>query len=289
VKPLLKAIAAAWERMPRWFVVVVSLLIIGVNFLASSAAVEDLRFSFFYTIPVALTAWFVGRRTGVFFSFLGAGSWLAEKLLESPEVAVRMEGSVILWNTALLLGFFLLLSSVMSALRASLLREKAAARLDPLTQIPNRRFFFELASAEIQRMARYGGTFTVAYLDLDNFKEVNDVDGHEIGDRVLVLVARVLRRSLRVNDVVARLGGDEFVVLLPETGAREADAAFRKIERELATAMSEGGWSVTVSIGVATYEKPPASVEQMVRLVDELMYSAKARGKNCLEKRIIRA
>jgi diguanylate cyclase (GGDEF)-like protein len=281
----LRAVGSAWERVPRALVVAISLFVVGINFLASHASRDDVRFSFFYLVPVALTSWFVGRRTGFFFAFLGAGVWFGEALLERHFPS--QQTPVVYWNTVLYLGFFLVPAAVLSALRRALQREKAAARLDPLTGIANRRSFFELAEAEIQRMARYGGRFTVAYMDLDNFKAVNDRDGHETGDRVLVLTAEALRKSLRVNDIVARLGGDEFIFLLPETGAREAEAVFRKLRERLAAVMREGNWPVTFSVGAATFEKVPESAGQMVRLVDELMYSAKTSGKDRLESRIV--
>jgi diguanylate cyclase (GGDEF)-like protein len=271
--------------VPRALVVAISLFMVVMVFVTSYASRDDLRFSFFYLVPVALTSWFVGRRTGFFFALLGAGAWLAEAILEHHFPSQQVP--VLYWNAALLFGFFLLLSAVLSALRRALQREKMAARLDSLTGIPNRRCFFEIAEAEIQRMARYGGRFTVAYMDLDNFKAVNDRDGHETGDRVLVLTAETLRKSLRVNDVVARLGGDEFIVLLPETGAREAEAVFRKLRDRLASVMGEGDWPVTFSIGAATFEKVPESAGEMIRLVDELMYSAKTNGKDRVERRVV--
>jgi diguanylate cyclase (GGDEF)-like protein len=253
--------------------------------LASHAIPVDVRFSFLYLAPVALAAWFVGSRAGALFSLLGAGAWLVESLSENrfgkPERLVTFTSAV------LLLAFFLLVSSLLSALRAALGREQASARIDALTQIFNRRAFSELAGAEIERVARYGGLFTVAYLDLDDFKLVNDRYGHETGDRLLVQTAQAIRKSLRVNDIVARLGGDEFVVLLPQTEPRDADAVLGKLGVQLGAVMQQGPWPVTVSIGAATFEKPPESVEQMVKVVDELMYSAKARGKGQLEKRVI--
>ena len=279
------ALLASWERVPPGIVISISLVVVALNFLASYSSQEDLRFSFVYMAPIALSAWFVGRAAGVLLSVLSAAAWLTEAVLE--QALPSQEAPALYWNTAMLLVFFLAQSLILSALRDALQREKKAARLDPLTQIPNRRFFFELAENEIQRVARYGGAFTVAYMDLDNFKHVNDRDGHETGDRVLILAADAMRRSLRVNDVLARLGGDEFIVLLPETGAAEADTVFRKLEERLAEIMRTGDWPVTVSVGAATFEKPPSSVEEMVGLVDELMYAAKMSGKNRLEKRVV--
>jgi diguanylate cyclase (GGDEF)-like protein len=258
------------------------IVLIGVG---SYAIPVDIRFSFLYLVPVALTAWFVGPRAGALFSVFGASAWFVESLAEN---GFERSGSLVVYvNVVLLLGFFLLLSRLFSALRAALGREKAAARIDVLTQISNRRAFSEQAGAEIERVMRYGGSFTVAYLDLDDFKQVNDRFGHDTGDRVLVLTAQAIRKSLRVNDIVARLGGDEFVVLFPQTEPRDADVVLRKLEAQVAAVMQQGPWGVTVSIGAATFEKPPTSVEQMVKLVDELMYSAKARGKGRLEKRIV--
>ncbi len=268
---------------PSVVIAIASVLLAAV--VSSSYLVSSVRFSVLYLAPISLTAWFVGRRTGILFSFLGAGLWLGEALLERrPGTTEILEASI---NAVLLLAVFLFVSALLSALRAALWRERAAARVDALTQVSNRRGFSELAQAEIERMARYGGRFTVAYLDLDDFKQVNDRFGHETGDRVLVLAAQAIRKSLRVSDIVARVGGDEFIVLLPETGERDAEAVLRKLEAHLAAVMKQGPWRATVSIGAATFEKPPASVEQMVEQVDILMYSAKTSGKGRLEKRVI--
>ena len=271
------------ERLQPAVLIAIAGFLVSLISLTSYAVPVDI--SFFYLVPIALIAWFVGHRAGTLFSALGAGAWVVESLLENK---FGKPGNVVVYiNGALLLGFFLLFSSLLSALRAALGREKEAARIDALTQISNRRAFSELAEAEIERAARYGGHFTVAFLDLDDFKQVNDRFGHVTGDRVLVETAQAIRKSLRVNDIVARLGGDEFVVLLPHTEPPDVEVVLRKLEAQVAAVMRRGEWPVTVSIGAATFEKPPTSVEQMVKLVDELMYSAKARGKGRLERRVI--
>ncbi len=281
----LGAVLESLEHLRPAFVVAIAGLLVCAIALATYLTPVDIRFSFFYLAPVALAAWFVGPQAGVFFSVLGAGVWLLESFLEGKDGLA--DSAVTYSNAVLLVGFFLLFAALLSALRAALWREKAAARVDALTQIPNRRAFAELAEAEIERVARYGGRFTVAYLDLDNFKQVNDRFGHETGDRVLIQTAQAIRKSLRVNDIVARLGGDEFMVLLPQTELSDADTVLRKLEAQLSDVMRQGQWPVTVSIGAATFEKPPASVEQMVELVDGLMYSAKAGGKGRLETRVV--
>ena len=272
-------------RLPHPVLIGIALLLVAAIVLISYAIRMDIRFSFFYLVPIALTSWFVGRRTGIAFAFLSAAVWFVERRAEHG--SSHREIVVAEWNTFLFIGFFLLFSVLLSTLAAALEREKASARSDALTRIANRRSFFELASAEIERAARYGGRFSVVYMDLDNFKQVNDRDGQETGDRVLVLAAEAIGSSLRVNDLFARIGGDEFILLLPETGSSETDVVFRKLANRLAEAMKQGHWPVTLSAGAVTFERPPESVEQMVKLVDELMYAAKTGGRDRLAKRII--
>jgi diguanylate cyclase (GGDEF)-like protein len=117
-------------------------------------------------------------------------------------------------------------------------------------------------------------------LDLDNFKRVNDTLGHAVGDELLACVADLLRRTLRASDTVGRLGGDEFALLLPETTAPAADALLQKLRGVLMDTMRAKQWPVTFSMGAAAFLDNPASVEEMIRTADELMYSVKKSGKN---------
>ena len=119
-------------------------------------------------------------------------------------------------------ALFLVFVEVVAALRHALDREKESARTDPLTGVSNRRHFIELTAAALAFARRYRRPMTIAYLDLDNFKQINDRLGHQAGDEVLRAVARTVRNRLRATDVVGRLGGDEFAVCLPETGAEAA-------------------------------------------------------------------
>ena len=162
----------------------------------------------------------------------------------------------------------------------SLLERRAAARRDGLTGARNARAFYEVAEAEIARARRYTHPFSVAYLDLDDFKLVNDRLGHLAGDAVLRSVARALSGVVRSSDVVARLGGDEFVVLLPEASAAPARLATEKLRGALAEVVPAHGWRMTASIGVATFLVPPESVDELLAAVDRLMYRAKQAGKN---------
>jgi diguanylate cyclase (GGDEF)-like protein len=115
-------------------------------------------------------------------------------------------------------------------------------------------------------------------VDLDGFKGVNDTMGHGEGDRVLVEVAKVFKAG-RVTDLAARLGGDEFAILLPDTDSALSRKAIERIHVQLTEAMARGPWPVTFSIGVATYEAPPPTVEEMIAGADHLMYEAKRSAK----------
>ena len=175
-------------------------------------------------------------------------------------------------------------SSIFSVLmvrivRLSYFKIEAVAATDALTKLPNRRAFYAMADLEIARRKRYGGVFSLAMLDLDNFKSLNDSQGHHMGDMALVLVADLLRENTRRVDMAARLGGDEFAVLMPDTHAGECAVLCHKLAAEIARRMAEAGFTITASIGYAAFERPPATTSAALQRADEAMYLAKAQGK----------
>ena len=161
---------------------------------------------------------------------------------------------------------------------------KHLAETDPLTDTYNRRALVEKLAGELDRTTRYGTVLTCLMLDIDNFKSINDTYGHLMGDRVLRLLAGILRREQRSVDVVARYGGEEFVVLLPETGLSGARIFAERILRRVAGHdFGEGGRPVrvTVSIGIATYpDERVNDGESLLRLADTNLYKAKNDGRN---------
>lgn len=108
-------------------------------------------------------------------------------------------------------------------------RERELATTDALTGLQNRRAFLDVGESKIERLKRYARPLSVVFLDLDNFKQLNDTKGHDAGDAALQVTAKALLGALRTSDRVARLGGDEFAILLPEVGYDEAVEAGRKI------------------------------------------------------------
>jgi diguanylate cyclase (GGDEF)-like protein len=123
----------------------------------------------------------------------------------------------------------------------------------------------------------------LAYIDLDNFKIMNDQFGHSVGDQVLRTVVSSARKYLRKTDVVARLGGDEFALLMPETDQESARIALSKIQSGLLEEMRQSHWPITFSIGVLTCMATPQTTDALVSLADELMYSVKRNGKNAIK------
>lgn len=151
--------------------------------------------------------------------------------------------------------------------------EEQASR-DPLTGLPNRRSLFEALRRETAHAIRHGHPLTLAYLDLDGFKGVNDRFGHKEGDRVLKALAEALKTTLRVEDLPARMGGDEFCVVLPGVDLAQADAAMRRLFETFEAL--RGNLPVTVSVGLAALEMDtPQAPETLAKQADEAMYQAK--------------
>ena len=148
----------------------------------------------------------------------------------------------------------------------------------------NARAFRTLATAEVARSQRFAHSLSLAYLDLDDFKAINDTFGHAEGDHVLLEVGHVLRTTVRSTDSVARVGGDEFAILMPETGAKEARTVVERVRGELDRLTSRDGRHVLFSIGLVTFDRPPGSADELTTAADELMYRAKRGGKDRLEQ-----
>jgi diguanylate cyclase (GGDEF)-like protein len=246
----------------------------------SRTAGPQLSFAIFFVVPIALVTWFTKRWLGFIFSILSALAWLIADLTSG---ATYFPPDIPYWNGVVRLGSLLILTFVLSTLKSTVTQEKEFSRIDFLTGVRNRRYFIELVNMEINRARRYDHPFTVVSIDLDNFKTVNDCFGHSTGDILLRLVARTMQQNIRVTDTVARLGGDEFAILLPETGRNMAEVILQKIRKINLDLMRRHGWPVTLSIGVVTFTSPPSTVDETLRISDQLMYSAKNNGKNSIQ------
>jgi len=160
---------------------------------------------------------------------------------------------------------------------------KVRATTDALTGVANRAKFIDVATLELDRARRHGHPLSLALLDVDDFKRINDSWGHLAGDTVLVELADVMGATIRSIDSVARFGGDEFVVLMPETGSRGAAEVAERIRSAVESAPSptgDPGLSITVCLGVATLRDGEESLDLVLRRADEALYQAKEGGRN---------
>jgi diguanylate cyclase (GGDEF)-like protein len=160
------------------------------------------------------------------------------------------------------------------------------ARLDPLTGLYNRRAFMELASGELLRARRYNSHLSIAMIDLDHFKKINDNWGHAIGDRVLVAFAGILKNSMREVDVIARLGGEEFVLLMTETTVEEATRVAERIRGDVVAGslqLADAQLHWTASFGVTALHDDDYSVTAALLRADKALYKAKEGGRNRVE------
>ena len=160
---------------------------------------------------------------------------------------------------------------------------KDYAYTDALTEIPNRRFYYERLLQEIARARRSGTPLTLALVDLDLFKGINDEVGHRGGDQVLKFFSQFIRVNLRQEDILCRIGGDEFAIILPDTSADKAAVFFDRIRSKLdQIEISIDGRSqltLSFSCGLAAF-KPEYLPEDLIEEADHSLYSAKARGRN---------
>jgi len=253
------------------------LFVAGVG-IADVVTGSELAFGLFYLIPIVLVTWFSGRNPGFAISVIAAITWFIADALGGQSYSQPI---VRYWNAAVRLGFFVVVTLLLPALKA-LEREKEIARIDQLTGIANRRHLFEAAQTELYRCQRYKRPFTIAYIDLDGFKTVNDQSGHRTGDRVLCAVVNRAKSLLRRTDFMARLGGDEFILLLPETDQDAAQIIVSKFQAALLDEMRRNDWPVTFSVGALTCRDGPIDADELIKRADDLMYSVKKNGKNAI-------
>jgi diguanylate cyclase (GGDEF)-like protein len=275
------------SKQRRSTVFVVGSLLLGLLGIGAYFAIGQLlEFSVFFIIPISFFTWFVARRAGLIASVVSAIFTLAANLA-SPMHAVHPR--VAYWNALVWLAFFVLITIIIAELKVSYLRERQLSRVDNLTGVATRLAFYEVAEDEKNRAQRYRHSITIAYLDLDHFKEVNDSMGHAVGDKALVAVARTIEGNIRQTDTVARMGGDEFAIILPNTGKDAAGRVLSKVLRALDEAMLQSEYPVTFSIGAVTFLTPPESLQDMIQHADGVMYSIKSTGKNRLEQKELAA
>ncbi len=250
---------------------------------ANVSTPPQIKLGLLYLVPVMIATWYAGLFWGTVFTLLSMALRMQVELNQLAEHTT-------LWASSLnQISFAAVCGIAMSAFRniqKTQLMLHALATHDPLTQVLNARSFEQRLTQELERNRRYKRPMALLYLDLDDFKTVNDSHGHQTGDAVLRLVADAIRGAVRQADAVGRMGGDEFAVLMPETDAVLADAAAQRLASGVGIVF-EGSPQVTASIGLVSCTATDAGTDAVLRRADQAMYDAKRAGKNRVVKATI--
>jgi len=239
-----------------------------------------ITFALIYLIPVLSLAWLNDRRMAVIFaSGLTVLTWIAVDYFSERFSLNILTYS---WNFFSRFTILVIASTTLSALKQSIKDSHHLSRTDPLTNALNKRGFVELAERELYRATRSGDALTIAFLDVDNFKTINDTFGHSAGDKLLATIVTSLRLHTRKSDLIGRIGGDEFVILFPNTGQDVARVVVAKNRDMLIEEADKLNFHVTFSFGVLTCIQPPESVDAMIGMADKLMYEVKNGSKNAI-------
>lgn len=253
---------------------VLAVILLGV---ADALGGNEISIAVFYLAPVALAAWYSSRRSGITVALLACLAWY---LADIASGLPRSHPAIPIWNALVRFGFFLTNALLIAQVRQYLTTERALARTDTLTGALNLRAFREQLQYSLALARRHKGHLTLAYIDLDDFKQINDQLGHDEGDRVLNSVVQALRSTSRSSDTVARLGGDEFALLMPGTDLKGAMKVLRPLKRALSEIARSDKLRVTCSVGAVTFLQAPASADVAVRAADQLMYAIKRQSKD---------
>lgn len=237
----------------------------------------DVRIGSLYFVPLALAGWRLGRQGAVLASLLAASAWLAAQYFGGAQ-----HWSALIWGANLVTqtAAFVTIGMLVALLAERLDAEASLSRQDVLTGLPNRRALIEEAAVLLPLCRRHGTAVSLAFLDLDNFKQVNDRFGHDRGDDVLQAFAAVLASTPRSSDIAARLGGDEFVLLMPHTSRDEALALVQRIRSRFAADARVAQTGVTVSVGLLTEDPANLTLDELLSHADAALHDGKLGGKD---------
>jgi diguanylate cyclase (GGDEF)-like protein len=281
VKPNCNSLDSCLRSVPDWLQVLLALAAVAgltVFKLTIGQSVSVIDFLF---VPIVAVGWFARRR------WLGyAVAGIAAVDTAFVAMTAETQATLAAAAAAALVRFclYLVVLELLGMMRRERAGDQRAAFTDQLTGAANARAFKQTAGLEVERAQRYLGPISVAYLDIDDFKSVNDALGHGEGDHVLAQTGHVLRSTLRATDTAARIGGDEFAVLMPQTGSAGAAALMERVRGELDRLTLADGGHVCFSVGLATFERPPSSVGELMSAADGMLYRAKRAGKGRMER-----
>ncbi|MGD0094400.1 MAG: diguanylate cyclase [Planctomycetota bacterium] len=267
----------------KWLCAAAAVALMAVVGFGDSLIGFRVNWSAFYLLPIMWVTLHFGRWPALATAYASIAVGLA---LHFHAASAGGTLHILAANALVSLGIFVFVIRLQLALKKAWSNESELARTDRLTGVANRLAFREAADQELSRARRHHRPFTLAYIDLDDFKTVNDRFGHDAGDALLREVAGAMQRHVRLSDFVARLGGDEFAILFPETEHAAAGEVLGRITNVLQEAMRQDGKHVTLSVGAVTFTSVPPSLDAMIKCADDLMYNVKRNGKNSVAQAV---
>ncbi len=241
-------------------------------------------FALFYALAIMGVTFHAGWVAGTIVAIIAAGVGLSSRLLLAPD---DVSSAAALWNLGNEVAVFVVLVLVIHQLRAMFDKLASQSRTDLLTGALNTRGVLEAFERERSRARRNASPLTIAFIDLDNMKRVNDDLGHAEGDEMLRVLASSVTSSIREFDVFGRVGGDEFALILPDTDEQEALKAIQRLRSVVNRRTHSRSPYISVSVGVVTFRRDPPEAADALRAADSLMYVAKRAGGNRVVGRVL--
>jgi len=263
-------------KLPKPFLTFVGFLLVLAIGSLDSITSYHVSVSALYLLPIILIAWFEGGVPAAIISIFSAITWALSDLVSGHPYS-RI--AVPIWNAIMVLGMFLTVAYSITAIKKLLIKEREHARTDDLTGVENIRFFYEQARIEISKAAIDKRPLTLAYIDIDNLRYVNDTLGHIAGDYLLHEAAQVMKSTLRSVDIISRLGGSKFAILMPETENEDATVIIYKVQEHLLDMAEKNGWPVTFRTDVVTCYSPDYTIDELIKVAEDLMNADKKTGK----------
>jgi diguanylate cyclase (GGDEF)-like protein len=263
-------------KLPKPFLTFVGFVLVLAIGSLDSITSYNISVSALYLLPIILIAWFEGGVSAAIISIFSAITWAMSDLVSGHAYSHL---AVPLWNAAMVLGMFLIVAYSIIVIKKLLIKERKHAHTDDLTGVENIRFFYEQARIEISKSTIDKLPLTLAYIDIDNLRYVNDTLGHIAGDYLLHETAQIMRSTLRSTDIISRLGGSKFAILMQETKNEQATDIIYNVQEHLLDVAKKNGWPVTFRTSVVTCDSPNYTIDELIKVAEDLMKAAKKTGK----------
>jgi diguanylate cyclase (GGDEF)-like protein len=280
----IKTILAFPEKLPKPFLTFIGFLLVLAIGSLDTVTSYDFSVSFLYLFPVILVAWYEGGLTATVISIFSTLIWSMSALVSGH---IYSHFAIPVWNALMVLAMFLIVGYSITVIKKLLLKEREHAHTDDLTGAVNIGFFYEQAGVEISRSAIYKRSFTLACINIDNLKHLNDAFGHIAGDYLLHEASQIMRATVRSTDIVSRLGGAQFAILMPETKNENAGIIIHKVQEHLLDMVKKNAWPVTFSTGVVTCDDPAYTISYLIKMAEDLVKAAEETGQNLVKFKIL--